>query len=76
MLNFRLSCGNGWFCKTQLFSSLMDRVAVHGWQAPLVVKSSDEVYGRLLWKSLSSWIFLPSMDGRIHYWDATYTVDR
>ena len=36
----------------------MDGVAVHGWQALLVVKTSDEMYERILWK------LLPSMNGR------------
>ena len=37
----------------------MNGIAVRGWQAPLVVESSDEMYGMILWG------FLPCMDGRI-----------
>ncbi len=41
----------------------MDRKDFHGWQAPLVVKTSDEIYGRILWK------FLPFMEiPSIHGW--------
>ena len=41
----------------------MDSIAVHGWQAPLVVESGDEMYG------MTSWGFLPSMDiPSIHGW--------
>ena len=34
----------------------IDSIVIHGWQAPLVVKSSDETYGIIPSKSL------PSMD--------------
>ena len=40
----------------QLASPSMDSIVVHGWQAPLVVESSDEMYGMRLWG------FLPCMD--------------
>lgn len=38
----------------------MDDVAVHGRQATSLVKTSEEMYGRILW------IFLPSMGGMQH----------
>ena len=41
-----------------MLTPAMDSVAVHEWQAPLVVEPSNEMYGTILWK------FLPSMDGR------------
>ena len=33
----------------------------YGWQAPLVVKTSDEMHGMITWE------FLPSLDGK-HLW--------
>lgn len=49
-----------------LHSIGMDGRKFHGWRAPLVVRSNDEMYGRILWK------FLPSMDGRYPWGNATY----
>ena len=46
----------------------MDGDAIHGWQALLVVKTSGEMYGRILSK------LLPSMEGRIHQRNATYML--
>ena len=40
----------------------MEIPSIYGWQALLVVKASDEVYGRMLWKFLSS-MDIPSMHG-------------
>ena len=40
----------------------MDSITIHGWQIPLVVKSSDETYGRTPPKSLPS-MDLPSIHG-------------
>ena len=56
----------------QLASPSMDSIVIHGWQALLVVESSDEMYGIRLWA------FLPCMDiphlwmADIHERNATY----
>ena len=46
-----------------MVSPSMDSITIHGWRAPLVVKSSNETYGMIPPKSL------PSMDiSSIHGW--------
>lgn len=52
----------------------MDSIAVHGWQAPLVVRSSDEMYGMVPSKSLPS-VDFPSLHGWwISMWYATSSI--
>ena len=40
----------------------MNGVAVYGWQALLVVKSCDEMYGMVLQDPCHPWEILPSVD--------------
>ena len=45
----------------------MDKVAIRGWQALLAVKSSDEMYRRVLWKFLPPMEISPSIDRKYHW---------
>ena len=47
-------------CQLSKASPTKDSIAVHGWQALLVRKSSDEMYGRIPWGFLLS-MYIPAV---------------
>ena len=48
----------------------MDGVAICERQAPLVIETSEETYGKMLWKFPTYTGILSFMDGGIHQWNA------